>query len=89
MNSFNIINDEVTVIKLTKTNIFLNKPVYVGMSILDLSKQQMYDFHYEHILNVYVETARLLFTDTDSLCYHIHTDDLYVDKQQHLSNYDT
>lgn len=38
VNSFNIINKDVTIIKLTKSNIFLSKPVYVGMSILDISK---------------------------------------------------
>src|SRR6218665_2237482 len=85
--SFNIINEDVTVIKLTKTNVVLDKPIYVGMCILDLSKLHMYDFHYNHILSVYGKRAKLLFTDTDSLTYHIRTDDLYKDMLEHLDVY--
>src|SRR6218665_661455 len=87
--SFNIINEDVTVIKLTKPNVVLDKPIYVGMCILDLSKLHLYDFHYNHILSVYGERAKLLFTDTDSLTYHIRTDDLYKDMLEHLNVYDT
>ena len=49
----------------------------------------MCDFHYNHILSVYGERAKLLFPDTDSLTYHIRTDDLYKDMFEHLDVYDT
>ena len=61
-----------------QTKLLLNKPSYVGMCILDLSKLLMYDFHYNYILPKYPD-AKLLFTDTDSLCYHIKTEDTYSD----------
>ena len=64
---------------MTKTKLYFNKPVYLGMSILDLSKSLMYDFHYNYIKTKYEDKAKLLFTDTDSLAYEITTKDFYKD----------
>ena len=49
------------------------------MSILDLSKTLMYEFHYDYVKPMWKDKAALLFTDTDSLCYEIQTDDFYID----------
>ena len=53
----------------------LNKPIYVGFSILELSKLLMYKFHYDYVCNKY--DAKLLFADTDSLVYEINGEDVY------------
>jgi hypothetical protein len=66
--------------KMTKKRIVLNKPIAVGASILDLSKVMMYDFHYNYMYKKYDPSrVKLLFTDTDSLCYKIQTDDWFED----------
>ena len=74
-----IFDKNLVAVHMKKTKILFNKPVYCGMAILDLSKTLMYDFHYKYIKPKYGEKAKLLFTDTDSLCYEIETEDFYKD----------
>ena len=64
---------------MKKTEVYFNKPVYVGQAILDLSKTLMFDFHYNYVKEKYKDKAELSFTDTDSLLYQIKTDDFYKD----------
>ena len=74
-----IFHEDFCAFEMRKTQIYFNKPVYLGMCILDLSKTLMYDFHYNYIRSKYDERAKLLFTDTDSLAYEIQTNDFYRD----------
>ena len=74
-----IFNENLVSVHMKKTSLTMNKPVYLGMCILDLSKTIMYDFHYNYIKPKYGEKAKLLFTDTDSLMYEIETEDFYKD----------
>ena len=75
----NIFCENLVAIHMKKTSLTMNKPIYLGMSILDLSKTVMYDFHYKYIKPKYEDKAKLLFTDTDSLMYEIETEDFYKD----------
>ena len=75
----NIFCEELIAVHMKKTSLIFNKPVYLGMCILDLSKTIMYDFHYNYIKEKYGNNAKLLFTDTDSLMYEIETGDFYKD----------
>ena len=76
--SCKIFHENLVAVNMKKQRLKLDKP-YVGMCLLDLSKVLMYDFHYNYIKKKYGGKAKLLFTDTDSLCYIITTDDIYED----------
>lgn len=80
--------DKLVAIKQTKAVVKLNKPIYVGLSVLDLSKLHMYKFHYDYILPKYQNNQQLLFTDTDSLCYKIECEDFYEDMKKDAHLYD-
>ena len=74
-----IFNENLVSVHMKQTSLTMNKPVYLGMCILDLSKTIMYDFHYNYIKSKYGDKAKLLFSDTDSLMYEIQTEDFYKD----------
>ena len=74
-----IFNENLVSVHMKKTSLTMDKPVYLGMCILDLSKTLMFDFHYKYIKPKYGDRAKLLFTDTDSFLYEIQTEDFYKD----------
>ena len=74
-----IFTENLIAVHMKKTKVYYNKPIYLGMCVLDLSKTLMYDFHYNYIKKKYGQAASLLFTDTDSLAYEIDTEDFYKD----------
>ena len=87
--SFRIFYEILVAVNMHKISLYLNRPIYVGFCILELSKVLMYDFHCNHIKVKYGDNAKLLFTDTDSLCYGIKTDDIYRGFQEDPDLYDT
>jgi hypothetical protein len=84
-----IFDDDLAAVQMHKSRLVLNRPIYVGMSILDLSKSLMYDFYYNQMKAQYGDHAELLYTDTDSLLLEIQTEDVYSDMSEHQSLYDT
>ena len=71
----NMFCENLVAIHMKKTRLVFDKPVYLGMCILEISKTLMYDFHYKYVKQKYEEKAKLLFSDTDSLMYEIETSD--------------
>ena len=86
--SFTIFNKDLVAAHCLKSTILLNKPIFVGFAILDLSKLLMYDFHYGYIKKKYGSDAELCFTDTDSLLYDIKCKDIYKDMQEDNDMFD-
>ena len=74
--SCKIFNENLVAIYKIKESLTLNRPAYVEMCILDISKTLMYDFHYNYIKEKYGSNAKFLFTDTDLLTYNIRTEDI-------------
>ena len=72
-------NSNLASMRMGKTKVMMNKPIYLGASILDLSKTLMYDFHYDYVKPKYGDKPELLFRDTDSLCYEIEMMDFFRD----------
>ena len=81
-----IFSENLISVHMKKTSLTMNKPVYLGMCILDLSKTLMCDFHYNYIKPKYGNKAKLLFTDTDSFMYEIETEDFYKDISGDVKN---
>ena len=66
-------------VEMGKTGINMNKPVYLGQAILDLSKTIMYEFHCDYVRPKYCSKVKLCYMDTDSFVYEIGTKDFYRD----------
>ena len=75
---FQIISEDLVTVELIKPKVTLNSPIYCGLTVLDLSKHRMYDFHY-NCIKKHFKDAKLCFTDTDSMLYILKTNDLYND----------
>ena len=66
-------------VEIGKTEIKMNKPVYLGQPILDLSKTLIHEFHYDYMRPRFGGNIRLCYMDTDSFVYEIETEDFYRD----------
>ena len=87
-------SDKLLAIEMKKTKVKMNKPVYLGMSILDISKTLMYEFWYDYVKPKYNDKAKLCYMDTDSFVLNIFTEDFFEDINNDVerwfdtSNYD-
>jgi len=85
-----IYSNNLMAIHMNKESVKFDKPIYVGFSILDISKTIMYNFHYNVMKTYYDTKISLLYTDTDSLIYSIETNNFFTDlKNDLLHHFDT
>ena len=88
--SIKMCNNDLASIQLKRRYISLNKPIYLGFSILDLSKLHMYKFLYNYVVPTYgLENVKLCYTDTDSLILYILCEDIYNDIAKNQTLFDT
>ena len=89
-----LFSENLLATEMKKTKVKMNKPVYLGMSILDISKTLMYEFWYDYIKPKYRDRASLCYMDTDSFVIYVITEDFYediandVERWFDTSNYD-
>ena len=93
-HSSKCISKDLMIIEMRKVEVKMNKPIYLGQAILDISKTLMYEFWYDYIKPKYGDKARLCYMDTDSFVINIKTEDFYkdiasdVERWFDTSNYD-
>ena len=72
-------SEDLMAIELKKTRVYMNKPIYVGQAVLDISKRLMYTFFYDYLKPKYWAKVKLCYMDTDSFIFHVYADDFYKD----------
>ena len=93
-HTINYISEDLSRIEMNKTRVKMNKPIYLGLSILDISKILMYEFWYDYMKPKYNDNVKLCYMDTDSFIMNIKTEDFYkdiandVEKRFDTSNYE-
>ena len=74
-HSTKCISKHLLVMQMKKTEVKMNKPIYLGQAVLDLSKTRTFEFWYDYLKPMYGDKIRLCYTDTDSFIMHIEADD--------------
>ena len=89
----NCISEKLSIIEMRRTKVKMNKPIYLGLSILEVSKILIYEFWYDYMKPKYGDNVKLCYMDTDSFIMNIRTEDFYkdtandVEKRFDTSNY--
>ena len=78
-DTINYISENLSIIERIKTKVKMNKPIYLGLSILEISKLLMYEFWYDCMKPKYGDNIKLCYMDTDSFIMNIKTEDFYKD----------
>ena len=84
-HTMKLIDNNLAIIEMRKVKVKMNKPIYLGLSILRISKITMYEFWYDYVKIKYQDKARLCYMDTDSFVVNIKTKDFYKDISQDVN----
>ena len=85
-HTINLISEDLSIIEMKKTKVKMNKPIYLGLSILEISKTLMYEFSYDYMKPKNNDNVKLCYMDTDSFIMNIKTNDFYEDIANDVEN---
>ena len=85
-HTINLISEDLSIIEMKKTKIKMNKPIYLGLPVLEISKTLMYEFWYDYMKPKYGNDIKLCYIDTDSFIMNIKTNDFYEDIAKDVEN---
>ena len=85
-HTINLISKDLSITEMNKTKVKMNKPIYLGSSILEISKILMYEFWYDYMKPKYDNNVKLCYMDTDSFIMNIKTNDFYKDIANDVEN---
>ena len=85
-HTINLISEDLSIIEMKKTKVKMNKSIYLGLSILEISKTLMYEFWYDYMKPKYNDNVKLCYMDTDSFIMNIKTNDFYKDISNDVEN---
>ena len=85
-HTINLISKDLSIIEMKKTKVKMNKPIYLGLSILEISKTLMFEFWYDYMKPKYANNVKLCYMDMDSFIMNIKTNDFYKDISNDLEN---
>ena len=85
-HTINLISEDLSIIEMKKTKVKMNQPIYLGLSILEISKTLMYEFWYDYMKPKYNGNVKLCYMDTDSFIINIKTNDFYEDIASDVEN---
>ena len=78
-HSTKCISEDLLIMETKKTKVKMNKPMYLGQAVLDISKTLMYEFWYDYFKPKYRDKVKLCYIDTDSFVTYVETEDFYKD----------
>ena len=85
-HTINLISEDLSIVEMKKTKVKMNKPIYLGLSILEISKTLMYEFWYDYMKPKYNDNVKLCYMDMDSFIMNIKTNDFYKDISNDVEN---
>ena len=85
-HTINLISEDLSITEMKKTKVKMNKPIYLGLSILEISKTLMYEFWYDYMKPKYNGNVKLCYMDTDSFIMNIKTNNFYKDIASDVEN---